>query len=158
MKQGSGGTAIVAGILAILLALLGVVGIVLTVRASGVLNDDDPYTVRENNVVGLVLVCGVQGLVALLWLLGGITLLNRKKSGPSLLIVLSFLSFLGGTLYAVVGLVTPDPAVGVGGVIAVLLAVLMLALILSKSCSRWCEEGRAPQHPLARGQLRNRDR
>ncbi|WP_280267766.1 hypothetical protein [Nocardia wallacei] len=142
----SGGAAITAGILAILLSLLGVFGIVATVGVANELHDDR-YGGGDGTAAVFFLMIGIEGLVVLLWLIGGILLMNRRNGGRVILITLSSLGLLGGLGGTVAGLTSPVPAAAIPGAVGVLLAVLMLALTLAGSTKRWCAEGRQPQYP-----------
>ncbi|WP_024801287.1 hypothetical protein [Nocardia sp. BMG51109] len=139
MQRASGGAAITAGILAVLLCLVAVFGIITSVSLAAHADTDD---------LGLLYaVTGVEGLIAFVWLLGGIMLMNRKNAGRIILIILSSIGLLGGLAGTVAGLASPVPATAVPGIVGVLVALLMLTLTLVGSTKRWCEEGNLPPYP-----------
>ncbi|WP_227978898.1 hypothetical protein [Nocardia spumae] len=154
----SGGAAITAGILALLLALLAALGIIGLLSAAASLNEvhhsyssySSSYSSSGSSGAGNIFYvwAGVDGLVALLWAIGGIMLMNHKNAGRVLLVVLSSIGLLGGAAGIVVSFANGVPAASIGGFIGLLIAVLMLSLTLSSSAKRWCGVG-MPSYPPA---------
>ncbi|WP_280272331.1 hypothetical protein [Nocardia wallacei] len=141
----SGGAAITAGILAILLALFGVFGVIASVSVGYDQYHNDAASEEARDL--FYLSAAVEGGIVLLLLLGGILVMNRKNAGRVILIILATLGLLGGFAGTITGILSPVPVSAVPGVIGVLVAVLILALTLAGSTKRWCAEGRRPPYP-----------
>src|SRR5690349_14219113 len=94
----SGGAAITAGVFALLLALLAAFGIIgLLSAASSVSHSYGSYRSHSSGSADIFYVmAAVDGLLALLWAVGGIMLMNHKNAGRLMLLVLSSLGLLGG--------------------------------------------------------------
>ncbi|BCK52342.1 hypothetical protein [Nocardia wallacei] len=141
----SGGTAITAGILAIVLALTGILGVLTSI---GVGHDQYYREHAGEEVRNLFYVsAAVEGGIVALLLLGGILLMNHKNAGRIILIILASLGLLGGFAGTIAGILSPLPAAAIPGVIGVLVTVLLLALTLAGSTKRWCAQGRHAPYP-----------
>ncbi|GAB2699172.1 hypothetical protein [Nocardia thraciensis] len=136
----SGGTAITAGVFAILLSHLGVAGTVMSLAAVDRLHDRS-YKNYSDFSGPLFISLAIQGIVVFLWLLGGILLLTRKNAGRVLLICLSSLGLLV-CLVAVAFVVMESPLALIPGGAGVLFMVSILALTLAGSTKRWVDAGR----------------
>lgn len=146
----SGGAAITAGVFALLLALVAAFGIVgLLSAASSVSHSYGSYRSHSSGSADIFyIMAGVDGVIALLWAVGGIMLMNHKNVGRVILVVLSSLGLLGGLagIFLTFGHGIPEGAVG--AIVGLLFAVLMLSLTLSGSAKRWCGVG-MPAYPPA---------
>ncbi|MBF4997978.1 hypothetical protein IRT45_12545 [Nocardia sp. BSTN01] len=146
----SGGAAITAGVFALLLALLAAFGIIgLLSAADSVSHSYGSYRSHSSGSADIFyIMAAVDGLIALLWAVGGIMLMNHKNAGRVMLVVLSSLGLLGGLAGIVMALANGVPAASIGGIVGLLFAVLMLSLTLSGSAKRWCGVG-TPAYPPA---------
>ncbi|PPJ05853.1 hypothetical protein C5E44_31495 [Nocardia nova] len=146
----SGGAAITAGVFALLLALLAGFGIIGLLSAASNLNRSyGSYSSHSSGSGDIFYVmAAVDGLIALLWAVGGIMLMNHKNAGRVMLVALSSLGLLGGLAGIVMALANGVPAASIGGIVGLLFAVLMLSLTLSGSAKRWCGVG-MPAYPPA---------
>ncbi|WP_051024086.1 MULTISPECIES: hypothetical protein [Nocardia] len=147
----SGGAAITAGVFALLLALLAAFGIIgLLSAANSVSHSYGSYRSHSSGSADIFyIMAAVDGLIALLWAVGGIMLMNHKNAGRVMLVVLSSLGLLGGLAGIVMALANGVPAASIGGIIGLLFAVLMLSLTLSGSAKRWCGAGMPAYPPVA---------
>jgi len=147
----SGGAAITAGIFALLLALLAAFGIIGLLSATdSVSHSYGSYRSHSSGSADIFyIMAAVDGVIALLWAVGGIMLMNHKNAGRVTLVVLSSLGLLGGLAGIVMSLANGVPAASIGGTIGLLFAVLMLSLTLSGSAKRWCGVGMPAYPPVA---------
>lgn len=128
VQRPSGGTAITAGVLAVIIGMLCVIGTfaLLVVAVDG--GDGEAY------LYGVVAVIGA---IALLWLMGGILLFRRKTAGRVILIVMSALGVLGN-------LGTMGVSGGARGGLGMLIAATILVLAAVPATGRWIAAGRVP--------------
>ncbi|MBC7300583.1 MAG: hypothetical protein H5T78_06475 [Nocardia sp.] len=135
----SGGTAITAAVIALLLSLIS--GLALAIGAAATLGTSGSSNV-DTSVIMVPLLIG--GGVCSLWFIGSILLFRRKAAGRVILILLSSLGVLGMGVSTVVSLGnTDDPAPTiVGGLVGGLLALLILCLAAAPSTGRWVRAGR----------------
>ncbi|MFC4376638.1 hypothetical protein ACFO5K_21310 [Nocardia halotolerans] len=143
----SGGTAITAAVISLLLALLTLTGIGI---AAAVVFGTEPTSVtdergREELTAGLA----IGAVPALLWLLGSILLFRRKTAGRVLLILLSSLVVLGISVSVVAELMGADagdgPATVFGAAIVAAIPLLILFLTAAPATGRWIRAGKQPQ-------------
>src|SRR5690606_22049792 len=149
--QPTSGTASLAGLLAIGLALLGAYSGYLALDAAQALERLD-LGGSSPDTTGLRAIGGLNLVVAALWLLGGMMLLGRKPAGRTILIALACLGGLGNLISGLVSLANDVPAAGIGSLIGVAVAATVLGLCLAGSTTRWLASapsrpGPRPGHP-----------
>ncbi|WP_336084756.1 hypothetical protein [Nocardia sp. SSK8] len=139
--RASGGTAITAALLALVLSMFGGVGLLVTLVAMSEIDG----AASDAMVVPLV----IGGGACLLWFLGSILLFRRKAAGRAILIILSTLALIGIGISTAITLdsgAEPGPAL-VGSAIGGGLALLILCLAAAGSTGRWIRDARQPQAP-----------
>ncbi|AHH14955.1 hypothetical protein NONO_c01350 [Nocardia nova SH22a] len=148
----SGGAAITAGVFSLLIALLAGFGVLALISAANNLNDEYSYShsygSSSNSGDIFFAIAAADGLIALLWAIGGIMLMNHKNAGRIIVVILSSLGLLGGIAGMITAFANGVPAASIGGIVGLAFAVLMLSLTLSGSAKRWCGVG-MPAYPPA---------
>ncbi|GAB0103410.1 hypothetical protein JMUB6875_23830 [Nocardia sp. JMUB6875] len=142
--QASGGTAITAGVLGIILGLLSVLGSIGLIALVVAFRDDrDGISGEDSGTAVLVLVIAIlAGVMALMWLVGSVLLLMRKTVGRVLVIIASALGAIGGVINVASGSIVS----GVGLLLS--LAILVLAAV--PPTGRWIAAAKqelAPAQP-----------
>ncbi|MFJ4656155.1 hypothetical protein ACIP5Y_33210 [Nocardia sp. NPDC088792] len=148
-QPATGGTAITAGVLGIIIGILATIGGVAAMIAASALKKDDyydsPYSTHTHTsdnastvatVVGVVII-----VVGLLWIMSAWLLLARKTFGRVMLIILSGIGVAGGLVDAAR---TPG-----AGLLGLLVAVAILVLASVPATGRWIAAGKNRQPTYA---------
>ncbi|MEV0334725.1 hypothetical protein [Nocardia sp. NPDC050717] len=136
----SGGTAITAAVLALLISLVTCGGMAIAMVAV--------TSLRNPTAANFAPAAG--GLaVGLLWLLGSILLFRRKTAGRVILIVLSSIAVIGGGIATAIGASgSGEPAAGlIGGIVGLSIPLLILVMAAAPSTGRWIRAGRQLAYP-----------
>ncbi|MFE6922727.1 hypothetical protein ACFVAV_16940 [Nocardia sp. NPDC057663] len=145
----SGGTAITAGVIAVLMslcfALLLVDGVIAMAAGHLGLTINGPFLTAPVLVI-------VRGVITVLYMLGSILLFRRRAAGRSMLIVAASLALiqLGITLVMVLGIRWDADLVAAIRLNVALSggpALLILGLVAAPSTGRWIREGRRRSQP-----------
>ncbi|WP_433729720.1 hypothetical protein ACQP0C_01140 [Nocardia sp. CA-129566] len=142
-QRASGGTAITAAVIAVIVGLLGlggvVIGLFVAIDESNKSHDYGSHAPAAPPVPGYVYaLIALGGLIAFLWLLGAALLFRRRTAGRVILIIMSSLSLIGSAL----GIVT-------GTLVSVIVGVIPLTILICASVSstgRWIAAARM-HHP-----------
>ncbi|WP_040791500.1 hypothetical protein [Nocardia paucivorans] len=137
----NGSTATAAGFLGILVAVVAGVGVVIALNQADSLRLEDKDSSVVTNLRGLA---AVEGVLAFLWFVAGMLLLQCKPAGRIMLIGLSVVGSLGSLISIVVGLALGVPLTAVSGGLILTLGILVVSLCLSPSTTRWLEAGPMP--------------
>ncbi|MBF6215028.1 hypothetical protein IU433_22660 [Nocardia puris] len=138
--QPSGGTALAAGFLGVVVGLLCGFSATMALNAA---NEIEKLSNRlgqgsaQEHITGLQTIGGINIVVGLLWFLGALLLIGRKRAGRVILILLSCVGGVLNLVSAVISLGSEAPAAGVGSIIGLILALLILILAASGSTGRW---------------------
>ncbi|MFC9893123.1 hypothetical protein ACFVMC_05475 [Nocardia sp. NPDC127579] len=136
----SGGTAKAAGGLALLLALLALIGAIMMFAAISDLEDAykslSKYGGSSKPDTGFLYFMAIVSLIiTALWALGGIMLLMRKQAGRVILLIVAgigaLLNLVGGINAAQYGVASATSWIGL------LVALLIIGLCLATPTSRW---------------------
>lgn len=150
-RPATGGTAITAGVLGIIIGVLAAIGGVAAMIAASALKTDDEYnspysththTHTSDNASTVATVVGVVIIVmGLLWIVAAGLLLARKTFGRVMLIILSGIGVAGGLVDAAR---TPG-----AGLLGLLVAGAILILASVPATGRWIAAGKNPQPTYA---------
>ncbi|MFC4124082.1 hypothetical protein [Nocardia rhizosphaerae] len=131
----SGGTALTAASLSLLLAVVALVG--MGISATMELN-----TSRADPAATLLGV-SIAAIPVLLWLLGAILLFRRKTAGRVILIIMSTFGLVTTGIIAVAGVAGDAPlAVLIGVAIGALVPLIILLCAAAPATGRWIRAGR----------------
>ncbi|WP_280305585.1 hypothetical protein [Nocardia neocaledoniensis] len=136
----SGGTAITAAVIALLISLVTCGGMAIAMVAV--------TSLRNPTAANFAPAAG--GLaVGLLWLLGSILLFRRKTAGRVILILLSSIALIGGGIATAIGASgSGEPAAGlIGGLVGLSIPFLILVMAAAPSTGRWIRAGRQSAYP-----------
>ncbi|MFE3191676.1 hypothetical protein ACFXHA_21880 [Nocardia sp. NPDC059240] len=141
--RASGGTAITAGVLAMIGGVLSILAAIVMLIASAAVNSDNnsyrgsSYHKDESGLVAVLIVGGVVVLaVGVLWCTGATMLFLRKAAGRWILIVMSGLA-------VVLGLIGFAMRPG-SGAIGLIFSIAILVLASVPLTGRWIAEGKQP--------------
>ncbi|MEV4207357.1 hypothetical protein [Nocardia salmonicida] len=154
----TGGTAITAAVLALLLSLIGGAGLAI---GYGILGDnsagplvqtsDGSFTRESVPLSSLVMTYfAIGAIVAALWFIGAILLFLRKSAGRVIIIILASLTALGGlvSLVFTLGSAVSSVAGVTIGLIQAGVATLILCLAAAGSTGRWIRAAQQrPSYP-----------
>ncbi|MFC9661612.1 hypothetical protein ACFVJ5_15355 [Nocardia sp. NPDC127606] len=152
----TGGTAITAAVLALLLSLIGAAGLAIGYEIVGdagagplVQLPDGSFGRKNVPVSSMVMTYFVIGaIVAALWFIGAMLLFLRKSAGRVIIIILASLTALGGLVSLVFTLGSGVSSVaGVAiGLIQAGFATLILCLAAAGSTGRWIRAAQQQPH------------
>ncbi|MGW4246926.1 hypothetical protein [Nocardia sp. NPDC004722] len=145
--KASGGTAITAGVLAMIAGVLSIlVAIVMLIASAAVSSDDSSYRDgtgyrhHESGLVAVLIGFGVLVLVVgALWCTGATMLFLRKAAGRWILIVMSALAVVLGVISFAI-----RPG---SGAIGLIFSIAILVLASVPPTGRWIAEGKQPAVP-----------
>ncbi|UGT52755.1 hypothetical protein [Nocardia asteroides] len=137
--RASGGTAITAAVISLLLACLTL----LSMGVSAAMELSQDGVDRAATMLGV----SVASIPVLLWLLGAILLFRRKTAGRVILIIMSTIALLVAGGIAVAGVVEDaPPAVLIVAVIGACIPLLILVCASAPATGRWIRAARQPAY------------